>query len=434
MTTPTLSSFPLSETIICPHCEKQNIVYHLSDCDYIVCQSCRAYAVHTVGNEFQFKRTLNKLEFTPVLKIGSAGTIDNDEFKVIAYLEKRERGTQYKWREYILFNYQKGYATLSEFDGHWSIIRGKEFFPDLADLSSNYNSSIRYLNSDFHLFNKYTPEVIAAVGEFGEDILDTKIKAVEFVAPPLMIVKEKQGNKSNYYLGEYIETKRLAEAFNVDYSLFPSKIGIGAIQPSKYFDRWNSLFTITGLAIIGILLIHLFIGYLKPEKELFYESFQLTHHQANGSDAIKSFASPSFEITDDFSNLEFYINSAVSDNWLEASMVLVNEKDNHTWEVSKGFEYYSGVEDGESWSEGDRHAEVMLSNIPKGKYHINIYPYSGDPNRDILVVKVTANASMWRNTLLTCLALCLYPAYCWYRMRNFEKKRWDNSNYSPFVS
>ena len=434
MTTLNLYSFPISEVVICPQCEKQNVIYHFADCDYIACQSCGAYSVHTVGKEFQFKSTLNKLSFTPVLKIGSVGIIDNDEFKVIAYFEKRERGTTYKWREYSLFNYQKGYATLSEFDGHWSFIRGKEFFPDLADLTNNYESSVRYLNSDFHLFNKYTPEVISAIGEFGEDILGGKIKAVELISPPLMLVKEKQGNKATYYLGEYIEPKVIAEAFGVDETTFPSKIGIGALQPSKYLDKWNSLFTLSGLAIIGVLLIHLLIGYLKPEKELFYESFQLAHNQANGKDVIKSFATPSFEITDDYSNLEFYINSAVSDNWLEASMVLVNEQDNRTWEVSKGFEYYSGVSEGEAWSEGDRYAEVMLSNIPKGKYHINIYPYSGDPNRDILLVKVTANASMWRNTLLTCLALCLYPAYCWYRMRNFEKKRWDNSNFSPFVS
>lgn len=434
MTTLSLSSFPATTYVNCKQCANEIIVHHLADCDFIVCSTCRAYLEHTIGKEFQLQRTLNKLESTPVIKLGSIGIIEEEEFKVIAYLEKREKGTSYKWREYTLFNYNKGYATLSEFDGHWSIIKGKEFFPDLADLSDENNTSIRYLNSDFHLFNKYTPETIAAIGEFGEDILATKTKAIEFVSSPFMLTKEKQGNKSAYYLGEYIEPKIIAEAFKVDVNTFPSKIGIGAIQPSKYLDRWNSLFTITGLCIIGVLLIHLLFGFLKPEKELFYESFQLVHNQVNGNNVIESFASPSFEIMDNSSNLEFYISSAVSDNWLEASMVLVNEQDNRTWEVSKGFEYYSGYEDGESWSEGDRYAEVMLSNIPKGKYHVNIYPYSGDPNRDTLQMKVTANASMWRNTLITCLALCLYPAYCWYRMRNFEKKRWDNSNYSPFVN
>ncbi len=434
MTTLSLSSFPATIYVNCKQCAKEINVHHLADCDFMICPACNAYLEHTIGNEFQLKRTLNKLEFTPVIKVDAIGIIDEEEFKVIAYLEKREKGTSYKWREYILFSYKKGYATLSEFDGHWSIIKGREFFTDLADLTDGHSTNVRYLNSDFHLFNKYTPETIAAVGEFGEDILTTKIKAVEFVSAPFMLVKEKQGQKFIYYLGEYLEPKKIAEAFKIDVNTFPNRIGIGAIQPSKYLDRWNSLFTITGLAIIGVLLIHLLIGYLKPEKELFYESFQLAHNEVNGNNTIKSFATPSFEITDNSSNLEFYISSAVTDNWLEASMVLVNELDNRTWEVSKGFEYYSGYEDGASWSEGERYAEVMLSNIPKGKYHINIYPYSGDPNRDILLIKVTANASMWRNTLLTCLALCLYPAYCWYRMRNFEKKRWDNSNYSPFVS
>lgn len=429
-----LSSFPATIAVNCKQCANTIIINHFNDCDFVVCSTCRAYLAHITGNEFQIKRTLDKFQFAPIIKLGAVGIIDEDEFKVLAYLEKREKGTSYKWREYILFNYNKGYATLSEFDGHWSIIKGKEFFPDLAELTDGHSASMRYLNSDFHLFNKYTPETIAAVGEFGEDILTHKIKAVEFVSSPFLLVKEKQGSKSDFYLGEYLEPKKIAEAFKIDVNTFPNKVGIGAIQPSKYLDRWNSLFTITGLAIIGVLLMHLLIGYLKPEKELFYESFQLVHSQVNGNDVIKSFATPSFEVTDHSSNLEFYINSAVTDNWLEASMVLVNEQDNRTWEVSKGFEYYSGYEDGESWSEGDRYAEVMLSNIPKGKYHINIYPYSGDPNRDTLLMKVTANASMWRNTLLTCLALCLYPTYCWYRMRNFEKKRWDNSNYSPFVS
>ncbi|MFN0256547.1 DUF4178 domain-containing protein [Pedobacter ureilyticus] len=434
MTKLSLSSFPANTYVTCKQCAKEINIYHLADCDFIVCPACRAYLEHTAGTEFQLKRTLNKLEFVPVITIGSIGIIDDEEFKVIAYIEKREKDTSYKWREYILFNYAIGYATLSEFDGHWSIIKGKEFFPDLVDIKDGHSSNIRYLNSDFQLFNKYTPQTIAALGEFGEDILVSKINAVEFVSSPYMLVKEKQGQKFEYYFGEYIEPKKIATAFNIDINTFPNRIGIGAIQPSKYLDRWNSLFTITGLAIIGVLLIHLLMGYLKPEKELFYESFQLIHSEVNGNNTIKSFASPSFDITDNSSNLEFFISSAVNDNWLEASMVLVNEQDNRTWEVSKGFEYYSGYEDGESWSEGDRYAEIMLSNIPKGKYHINIYPYSGDPNRDTLLVKVTANASMWRNTLLTCLALCLYPAYCWYRMRNFEKKRWDNSNYSPFVS
>lgn len=428
------TSFPLSEMVSCQKCKGAISIYHLDGCDHLICSHCNAYLVKTVGKEFQFKKPLKKLEFVPVLALGSIGTIGGEQFKVIAYLEKREQGTSYKWREYLLFSHAKGYATLSEFDGHWSIIKGKEFHPDLAELKSNYNSSIRYINADFHLFNKYTPQIISGIGEFGEDILGEKIKVVEFIAPPFLLVKESQGSTSNFYLGEYITEKELAQAFNIDKNVFPTKIGVGAIQPSNYLDRWNSLFTITGLVLILVLVLHLLIGYLKPEKELFYESFNLVHHQVNSNDVIKSFTTPSFEVTDESSNLEFHISSAVSDNWLEASMVLVNEKDNRTWEVSKGFEFYSGYEGGESWSEGSRYAEVMLSNIPKGKYHINVYPYSGDPNRDTLQIKVTANASMWRNTLLTCLALCLYPAFCWYKMRNFEKKRWDNSNYSPFVS
>jgi len=434
MTTPNLISFPTNSYINCQKCSASIVVYHLADCDFLICPTCRGYLKRTADDNFQFKTITNNLKDVPVLKLGSTGTINSDEFKVIAYLEKKENGTQYNWREYILLNQQKGYVTLAEFDGHWSIIKGKEFYPDLDNIEDSNGSNIRFANSDFHLFNKYVPKVTAAIGEFGEDVLNEKINAVEFVAAPYMIVNEKHGNKSTYYLGEYIDAKEIAEGFKLNLDSFPEKVGIGAIQPSIWYNRWDTLFPIMGIAIVLVLLLHLLIQILKPEKELFYNNFDLVHHQVNGSDALKSFTTSSFEISDESSNLEFSISSPVSDNWLEATIVLVNNNDNRTWEVSKGFEYYSGYEDGESWSEGDRYANIMLSHIPKGKYHLNVYPYTGDPNRDTLQIKVTANSSLWRNTLITCLVLCLYPAFCWYRMRNFEKKRWDNSDYSPYIS
>jgi hypothetical protein len=433
MATTDLSHFPQIENVSCQKCGNMIVVHDLQSCKYIACKTCSTYLQCINQKDFKISRPLKKTAAAPVLGIGTTGILHDVEFKVIAYLEKKERNSNYTWREYLLYNYQKGYATLSEFDGHWSIIKGDNFHPSIKE-AKDYHQRINYENIDFRLFNKYTPTVTAAIGEFNYDILNDRIKVIEFIAPPLMIIKETAGPKTDYFLAESIEEEAIASAFNIDKTLFPEKVGIGAIQPSKFIEKWNSLFTVTAIALILVLLLHILIGQLKPEEVLIDDFFPIAHEIVNDTGVIKPFITPSFKIDDASSNIEFKIYADVVNNWFEATIVLVNESDNRTWEVSKGMEYYAGYEDGENWAEGSQTANIMLSNIPKGKYHLNVYPLSGDNSQSGLNIRATANASMWRNTLIICLFLCIYPAYCWFRMRNFEKKRWDNSDYSPYVN
>ena len=445
------TSYPATESVDCPKCNAEITLHDPEGSEYLACANCGSYLKFTTNDELIIKKPHKKLSLKPLLPIGLKGVLQGDEFKVIAYAEKKEKGTKYAWREYILYNFIKGYATLVEYDGHWSIIKGANFIPELNTIDSDRFRNVSYNNISFRLFNKYTPVAIELVGEFDYDVLDDRTKAREFIAPPFLIVEEVDDNNIPiFYLGEYLEPKIVAEAFSLNIDLFPSKVGIGAIQPSKFYERWNSLFTISGIAIVLVLVIHLIIGQLKPEKELINDSFtinpivstrtdtasitsnSIAAPPATDTDEFKSFVTPSFNINDEASNIEFNLSSPVDNNWLEATIVLVNEDDNKTWEVSKGIEYYSGVESGESWSEGSRTAEIMVSNIPKGKYHLNVYPAAGSRSQTYIDIKATANSSMWRNTLLTALLLCIYPAYCWVRMRYFEKSRWDNSDFSPF--
>lgn len=429
-------SFPLSGTIACPKCQQEVVLYDPAGSEYAVCTNCYSY-LQLFRNEPN--RTYKKLQapvLQPLLKIGSKGVIKNEEFKVIAYLEKKELGTTYYWREYILYSYKKGYVTLAEFDGHWSIIVDQNFYPDFKTPFS-YGDSVSFKDVPYRLFNKYTPIVTAMIGELDWDVVNEKVKTTEFIAPPFMIVKETINNSvllTDYFIGEYIEINEIASAFNLNETLFPSKVGIGAIQPSKHYDRWKSSYQITTIAIILILMLQLVFNQIKPEKVLINDDFMISSVAGSTDNAFKSFVTPSFTLEDYSSNVEFEIASAVDNNWLETSIILVNEKSNRTWEVSKGIEYYHGYEDGESWSEGSTKESVILSGIPSGKYHLNVYPSSGDANRNNLYIKAVANVTMWRNIILTMLALLLYPAFCWYMMRNFEKKRWSNSDYSPFVN
>ncbi|MFC1224582.1 DUF4178 domain-containing protein [Pedobacter sp. BG31] len=435
MKKPAQSFFKLSETIPCSVCKQNIVLYDSAKSEYIACPSCYSY-LHIVNRvECRLNKKLNQPEKVVVLKLGSTANIHGTDFQVIAYLEKKESNTIYAWREYILNSLEKGYVTLSEFNGHWNFIAGKEFLTDYKQ-PTNCGQNVNYKDIEYELFNKYSPIVTAMLGEVDWDVVNERVKATEYVAPPFMIVKEvmnKPKYHTDYYIGEYLSSDEIATAFNLNKSSLPEQIGIGANQPSQAYDRWISSLKATCIATIVVLLLHVLFGVVKPEKELINDNFLITYDAKAGADAFKPFITPSFVMEDESSNIEFDIASGVDNNWLETTIVLVNEANNQTWEVSKGIEYYHGIEDGESWQEGSTEESILLSDIPKGKYHLNVYPSSGDTYRNNLFIRATANVSMLRNTLITIMILCLFPAICWYLMRNYEKRRWDNSDFSPFV-
>ena len=435
MEVPAKSFFKLSETIACSICKQNIVLYEAAKSKYTVCPSCYSYLHIISTTECRLSKKLDQPEKVLVLKLGSTANIHGTEFKVIAYLEKKEANTSYAWREYILTSPDKGYVTLSEFDGHWNFIAGEDFLPDYK-VPVSYGLSIGYKDVEYKLFNRYTPVVTAMLGEVDWDVVNERIKATEYIAPPFMVVKEvsKANNQINYYIGEYLDAEVIADAFKIDKNDLPKQIGIGANQPSKAFDRWTASLKITGIAIILVLLFHLLFNAIKPEMELINDDFLIVYDTKGGPDSFRSFITPSFTLDDESSNIEFEIASSVDNNWLETTIVLVNESDNKTWEVSKGIEYYHGTEDGESWSEGSTKESVMLSEIPKGKYHLNVYPSSGDVFRNNLYIKAVSNVTMWGNTITTILLLCIFPAICWLLMRDYEKRRWNNSDFSPFVN
>jgi hypothetical protein len=433
MATANLNSFPSSEEAVCPSCGSIIKLYDPAGSEFCVCSTCNTYV--------QFKNDVphivKKLKFSavkPVLPIGTEGVLQGYKFKVIAYIEKNEQDPEYAWREYLLYNYEKGYANLSEFDGHWNFVIGVNFLPDLKD-PQDLTASVKYQDVIYKLFHKYPSKITSVTGEFDWDIVNDNIYTHEFIAPPYVIIKEVEtGNRifgTHYYRGEYQEPKVIAAAFGIDDLLLPSRKGIGSNQPSKAFEFWEWILRFSLYALLILMLTTLAISILKRSRTVFEQTFPITYEPIKGQYEFKPFMTPGF-VVDDASFMDLRITSPVDNNWLEATIILVNEQTNETWEVTKGVEHYTGVEDGEQWAEGDISAEVLLSEIPKGRYHLNVYTASGDPLRDTLSIRITNNGILWRNLLICVVALTLIPLISWYMARVYEKRRWFNSDYSPF--
>ena len=270
------------------------------------------------------------------------------------------------------------------------------------------------------------------------------------------MVKEK--NKANqrivdWYLGEYIAPEEIAEAFKIPLNTFPPMVDIGANQPSPYQKRWSEILKVSIVSFILLTLIQVGIFFVRPQQVIFNKDISLslppappsdttkhdstsvlpfTSSTANGNYEYKSLKTSSFTIFSGPAPVEVDIAAGIDNNWFEATVELVSEKDNQTWDVSKEIEFYHGYEDGESWSEGSTSGTALLPDIPPGKYHINIYPYGGTSDIDHMNIQVSANVTLWQNILITLALLCIYPLYCWFMKRQFEVNRWMNSNYSPY--
>ncbi|MBV8391121.1 MAG: DUF4178 domain-containing protein [Mucilaginibacter sp.] len=428
-----LKNFPFEEQAQCPQCLKNFTLYDAQGCEVVVCQNCMSYLhFNHTSLKYQVKEKLKPLQYTPVLPLGSKGTLKDFPYKVIAYMEKKEVDTGYEWREYMLYNYEKGYAFLAEYNGNWSLIAGKDHYPILDKIEDDDDDGVSLDGISYSLYNKYTPAITGLIGEYDWDVLNERINASEYILPPYLITKETslRDHQTDYYLGQYIKAQEIAEAFNVPLENFPEKSEVGANEPSPYMHRWANILKVTGLLIVLVMVIQILLVVLRPEKNLLDSSFNFGLQTLGAADSLKnaysgtyemkSFRTPTFVVDNGTVPLDVEISSPVDNNWFESTIELVSEKDNQTWNLTKEIEYYHGYEDGESWSEGGSTAETTISSIPQGKYHLNIYPYAGAPNINQMNIKVTESEVLWRNILVTVLILLIYPIYCWYKMRRFE--------------
>jgi hypothetical protein len=125
----------------------------------------------------------------------------------------------------------------------------------------------------------------------------------------------------------------------------------------------------------------------------------------------------------------------LTNHWLELTASLVNEETGRGYEVTRALEYYEGVEDGESWSEGKHSASAVISGLPPGRYHLNLYPSPEAGMGDTtLLVELEQHASFPSNFLVVLLLMSVVPLWHWLRRSSFESARWENSDFAPSSS
>ena len=98
----------------------------------------------------------------------------------------------------------------------------------------------------------------------------------------------------------------------------------------------------------------------------------------------------------DHENIEIRVRASGTNFWLGIDGDLVDEQSGVVQEFSLPVEYYEGVSDGESWTEGSREASAFLSALPAGQYMLRIAGQHEPPD-----VPLSFEVSVYENVART---------------------------------
>lgn len=407
----------------CLSCQKPVIRYLAGQANYIACSSCNCWMKITSNGSFQKMQRPPKNWFRKddPLKPGVKMRFGETDYIVVSAAEKADKNAQqFSWREYGLFHPEKGYLFLSEYDGHWMKLQR-------TTTPENEKGRVRvHKGRQFRLFQRSDSIVLTARGEFADNIFDKQVRYSEYIDPPYFLSLESSGQNREWYLGEYMEPGEIMDALPGKTGILPKRIGVGAIQPQR---RGYSQQTILhfSLILLGLLLLLELVFSMSAEGKTVVS---MNNAEADSVEIV----SPSFELTGLTSNLQFDYSSPVNNNWAEADIMLINETTGEMRGLTAGVEYYSGVDDGEAWSEGSSESDFFLSHVAPGKYHLNIKTSHGNSGtgRNYFSLNVKHDVPVLSNFFLIAILIMLFPAINYMLARQFEKRRWENSDFSPY--
>jgi hypothetical protein len=209
----------------------------------------------------------------------------------------------------------------------------------------------------------------------------------------------------------------------------PKPWGVAPNQPftGQFYYTWGLL------PLVGLLLVAavMFVVAGIPSTVLSQEITLSPLANAQGTQT--AFSQP-FDLKGN-RNVKITARAPVSNSFADLDVDLINEQSQEVESVNVPIEYYSGVEDGESWSEGGQEQDATLSSLPGGKYTLRIEGNWQNWQQPMPVtVKVEQSVARGVNFCCSFVLLLLVPLFGLIRKWSFESSRWKDSMFTTSSS
>lgn len=407
---------------------------HVTTTEVVACGSCGSVTdvTGTVGEIVQ-KSEVNAQLFMPSIPLGSTCKWRAADYEVVGYMRRRitVEGEQYEWAEYLLHNLAQGYYWISEYQGHFSLIKNAAEQPKVkGGMIAGRRPDARYLGRSFRHFQHSEPEVTYLIGEFNWRVqLGEKCVVEDYVAPPLILSSEKTGREITWSVGEYVEPEVLWKAFGLKGDP-PPRIGVAPNQPSPHKGKplayWIAYFAVLVVAVV------MQFGFMALDsgKKSATVAFSVT----TGTPA--RVVSPVLDLgsrLDGPTNLHITTNAQTA--WVDLDLQLVEVGSGRAFRVTRQLGN-RGV--GSDWGDGNPEDMARIASLPAGRYTLAIDARAGAVRgatagqRDVSGhVRIFRSSPGWSNLLLLAGFLVLWPIAATARAASFETRRWAESDYAP---
>jgi hypothetical protein len=413
----------------CPNCGGSLDLRAPDEAQRVVCPFCSSMLDVEQGN-LKFLKTLDPGKVKPLLDLGSTGRLDGLDYTVIGFLRRSVTfDMKYYWQEYLLYHPRRGFRWLVHSDNHWSFVR--TVVPGEVEQTTLRGAT--YDGDQFRLFQNATATVESVLGEFywkveaGETVM-----TADYVAPPLILSREETHylrtaedalrdianplrvtGEVTWSVGKYMPVEEVEQAFGI--KSLPRPTNVAPNQPFRHKGVYKAWGLLVLAALFGGLVLYMTAG----RKTVYDRTHAMT--TASGNQVV--FDGP-LEIGG-FRNLHIMINPA-------ASSALYVQGDLHNDQSGRVREFAVPVGYGETTDE--QMGEVYLSAVPAGQYTLKLDVERMLPSDPLsLRVRIVEDDPQLIYFVYLLVGLSIVPLAVGVWHFSFEKRRWEDSDYSPYA-
>ncbi len=416
----------------CPNCGGPLSLTAPDKAERVTCPNCDSLLDVNQGN-LTYLKTLTPTEADKsfVLAIGAEGTFKDDvKFKIIGAVVRSVTidGETYYWHEYLLYNPTIFFRWLVHSDNHWNFVEPLNPADVAADANILGARSATHNGKKFKIFQDAPAVVQYVKGEFYWRVEQGEtVRAVDYVAAPLMLSQESTEKEINWSIGNYMTNAEIEKAFGI--TDLPKPWSVAPNQPftGGFYYTWGllPLFLLLVVAVFMIPIAGLTNTVLSQEVSL--------PPMTNATTAQIAFSQP-FEIKGN-RNIRISASAPVSNSFAELDVDLVNNQSQEVESVTIPIEYYFGSDSDGSWTEGAKEQDATLSSLPAGKYTLRVEGTWQDWQTPMpLSLKVEQNVNRGVNFLCAFLVLLIVPVLGLFRKISFESRRWKDSMFNTSSS
>ena len=408
----------------CPKCGGPLSLNAPDKAERVTCPYCNSLLDVNQG-KLSWLKALNPPPAQPdfSLKVGMEGTFSDHVFKVIGAVVRSVtvEGIKYFWHEYLLYNPMVGFRWLVHSDNHWNFV--EPINPAEVEINQPYGfgATVMYNGTTFKIFQDAQAVVEFVQGEFYWRVEQGEaVRAVNYVAAPLMLSMERAANEVNWSAGVYLTNAEVEKAFNI--SDLPKPWSVAPNQPftGGFYIKWGLAF-VGGLFLVGIFMMAIGGFGSTPLNQT------VTLEPTATATTPQTVFSQQFDLKAN-RNVRISARAPVSNSWAELDVDLINEQNNEVESVNIPIEYYSGTDSDGSWTEGSQSQDATLSSLPAGKYSLRVEGTWQNNTQPLEVsLKVEQNVSRGFNFCCALIILAIMPLLGIIRKFSFESRRWSES-------